>query len=89
MPAAKLYGPGTGAILDEMECTGLEENLLECSYIRDGSNCKHSEDVGVRCFKSKMCMELFQAYNSIMIVVIFQDYVKMEKLGCLLLVILI
>ena len=48
------FGPGTGEIhLDDLRCTGSETSLLMCPRARNkpvGShNCRHSEDVGVRC----------------------------------------
>ena len=48
------FGPGSGPIhLDDMLCAGNETGLLMCPRVDDkpvGShNCRHSEDVGVRC----------------------------------------
>ena len=41
------FGVGTGTIfLDDLLCTGIESNLLEC--VRE-SNCVHGEDAGVIC----------------------------------------
>ena len=46
------FGEGSGPILlDDVDCYGWEKTLLSC---RSGSpigqhNCKHGEDVGVRC----------------------------------------
>ena len=45
------YGQGTGSIwLDEVQCGGTEESLLDCTAqpISD-HNCGHGEDVGVVC----------------------------------------
>ena len=45
------FGAGTGAVyLDNVECTGSETNLTDCSQSStDNCTCGHSEDAGVRC----------------------------------------
>ena len=45
------YGLGTGSIwLDEVECTGAENFIYECSHPEFGVNdCSHAEDAGVVC----------------------------------------
>ncbi|CAB4038396.1 deleted in malignant brain tumors 1, partial [Paramuricea clavata] len=42
---------GTGQIwLDDVKCTGSEQNLVSCTHNRLGNeNCGHSEDAGVQC----------------------------------------
>ena len=43
------FGLGTGPIhLDDVACSGEEENLLDCGHTTS-HNCLHHEDVGVRC----------------------------------------
>ncbi len=44
------FGPGNGPItLDEVQCTGDEERLADCSTGVVEHNCVHFEDAGVRC----------------------------------------
>ena len=45
------YGEGNGDILlDDVVCSGNEENLLECVHNPlFTTNCIHSEDAGVNC----------------------------------------
>ena len=45
----ELFGAGRDPILlDNVECTGTESNLTECTHDTD-HDCGHSEDVGVLC----------------------------------------
>lgn len=42
--------PGRGPIhLDELNCTGKEENLWDCPGRREETDCGHKEDAGVIC----------------------------------------
>ena len=45
------FGHGTGLILlNNVECTGGEARLLDCTHRGIGVfNCDHSKDAGVRC----------------------------------------
>ena len=51
IPSAQIE-QGTGAILlDDLHCTGIEENLLDCQHNGIGvHNCTHSEDIGIACY---------------------------------------
>ena len=56
------YGNGSGDILNNLQCTGDEQSLLECemieSSLRSKRSCNHSEDAGVKC--GGTCMECLQ-----------------------------
>ncbi|XP_028818945.1 HHIP-like protein 1 [Denticeps clupeoides] len=46
------FGAGNGMpiLLDDVECDGTEETLLDCKHAKVGkNNCSHQEDVGVVC----------------------------------------
>ena len=50
------YGPGNGLIhMDDVECTGDEEHLFNCTFIRD-HDCGHDEDASVNCIVAE-CTE--------------------------------
>ena len=43
------FGTGTGRIwLDNVQCTGSEQQLANCTASSNGS-CTHAQDAGVRC----------------------------------------
>ena len=43
------YGPGNGLIhMDDVECTGDEEHLFNCTFIQD-HNCRRNRDASVNC----------------------------------------
>ncbi|XP_030631021.1 neurotrypsin [Chanos chanos] len=50
---AGTFGEGAGLILlDDVECVGTEDSLLECKHgVWGRHDCSHSEDVGIRCHR--------------------------------------
>ena len=43
------FSQGTGPIqLDNIQCTGNEQTILQCSHSTI-DNCGHSQDAGIRC----------------------------------------
>lgn len=59
-----VFGPGKGPIwLDEVGCTGTEISLMECSRLPWAKhNCRHTEDVGIRCSKANASVIPFTYY---------------------------
>lgn len=52
MIAGDTFGPGTGPILDDLECQGNETNINNCLHNNwQGTLCGHEKDVGVKCSK--------------------------------------
>ena len=44
------FGQGTGPILlDDLECVGTEQTLLDCRLDVRTADCRHRKDAGVRC----------------------------------------
>ena len=51
------FGQGSGAVvLDDVQCTGTEETLVDCPYSNSTLDCTHSDDAGVRCQITRECM---------------------------------
>ena len=50
-----VYGQGTGRIwLDNLNCTGSEDSLLNCSHHGIGQHsCSHGEDASVTCYRGE------------------------------------
>lgn len=47
-----MFGPGTGPILDNLECQGYETSINDCPHNNStGALCDHIEDAGVKCSK--------------------------------------
>ena len=44
------FGSGVGKIfMDDVQCSGNEARLIDCTYDSITSDCTHSRDAGVRC----------------------------------------
>ena len=44
------FGAGSGPIFpDDISCNGNENEILDCSFEVDTSDCSHSDDAEVRC----------------------------------------
>jgi hypothetical protein len=44
------FGQGTGPIhIDDVQCRGFEDALLNCTYDSNTADCIHVEDASVRC----------------------------------------
>ena len=75
-----IFGPGDGFILlDDLECTGTESNLLECrSTTEHGvNNCNPNEDAGVFCASEFLNLVLQCKYNACLFanqICTFQSY---------------
>ena len=61
------FGQGSGKILlDNVECTGEESQLINCQANPIGvHNCGHGEDAGVRCLGINYVYVYFYNYYSI------------------------
>ena len=90
------FGQGTGQIvLDDVQCTGWENQLLACSsapIFRISSNCDHSRDAGVRCegiHRTETCSMLKCAWWKLSVLVdvdilsVYLHNVVMAFISCL------
>ena len=51
------FGQGSGAVvLDDVQCTGTEETLVDCLYGNSTLDCTHSDDAGVHCQITRECI---------------------------------
>lgn len=60
------FAPGRGPVhLDELNCTGREENLWDCPAVKDENDCGHKEDAGVICSGESHFQNMCGALNLI------------------------
>ena len=58
--ATSEFSPGTGPIfLDELECRGDEERVLECQHFFGIHSCTHDQDAAMRCVGKKRITHTF------------------------------
>ena len=51
------FGRGSGPIwMDDVDCLGTENSLLDCLFIWNNSDCSHYEDAGVVCYCKCLCV---------------------------------
>ena len=53
--STNVFGPGTGAIYgSNVLCTAEEDQLADCTYSTDISECTHFLDAGLTCTRDRM-----------------------------------
>ena len=72
------FGRGTGQIwLDNIECTGDEKTLVECSHRGWGVNsCDHSKDAGIVCNSKPLTRKELHVLPSIVCYLHLSRYIK-------------
>ena len=73
--SAGTFGAGEGPIwLDDVQCTGSEESILNCTHRGFGEhNCNHEEDVGITCGKLSISQHNYsQKHHSL-------DYISIDR----------
>ena len=66
-------GPDVG--IDNSNCTGAEERLIDCSFSREVSDCNsNSHKVGVRCHEESKCLQLSSILTSLRVVNLLSKY---------------
>ena len=59
------YGGGTGAIvLNDVDCSGEEDRLEECTESREITNCVHNEDAAVICNSGMSTLQYYILFLS-------------------------
>lgn len=61
------FSSGSRVVLDSVQCSGLEEKLIDCSFRTDGNN--SCTNAGVRCFPGS-------AVN------VYKKFASLESIGC-------
>lgn len=53
------FGPGNiPIVIDDVQCTGTEDHLINCTFDNNVNDCNHGEDAGVACISGGKFMFL-------------------------------
>ena len=56
--------------MSNVQCSNMDNSLLDCSYSRNSSNRDHSKDLGVKC---KKCKWIFCSISVLQIISLFSN----------------
>ena len=74
-----VFGEGSGPILEDLQCTGAETILQQCTFnVLDGGNCSHSMDAAVVCTGGSCtykCLKYMESDNYYLYICFIQIHV--------------
>ena len=74
------FGQGTGPIhLDDLQCVGNEDALINCTYDSNTADCSHFEDAGVVCQRKYQQYQTHNSHYAVLFVQYFTQLVPMER----------